>query len=328
MRTRNVGSLEVTVAGLGCNNFGMKTTEAESTAIVGAALDAGITNFDTADEYGGGQSEEHLGRALGSRRHDVVITTKFGSIVPDDGSRPASPQAVVRSCEESLRRLGTDCIDLYLLHHPDPGTPIADTLGALAGLVRAGKVREIGCSNFTAAMLDDADRLARERGVPGFVNVQNNYSLLDRTPELEVVPTCERLGMTLAPYFPLASGMLTGKYRRGVPFPAGSRMAAVGEYFPDLFTDEAFDVVEALEEYAAAHGRSLHDRALSWLASQPFVSSVIAGATSPEQVRANAAATEAWELSAAERDEVAALTRIDHSFAMPIQLRDGPLHRD
>jgi aryl-alcohol dehydrogenase-like predicted oxidoreductase len=273
METRRIGDLEVSVAGLGCNNFGMRVDEARSHAVVHAALDAGITCFDTADLYGGaGTSEEYLGRALGSRSDDVVITTKFGMLQPPDGLTGGSPEWVPRAAEDSLRRLGTDHIDLYVLHQPDPDTAIGDTLEALDALVMAGKVREIGCSNFTSAQIDDAAAAAAERGVRPFVNVQNEYSLLQRRPERNVIPAVQRYGMTLTPYFPLASGLLTGKYR--------------------------------LDALARAHGHTLHELALSWLASNPIVATVIAGATIPEQVRANVAATLAWPVSDEERAEV------------------------
>jgi aryl-alcohol dehydrogenase-like predicted oxidoreductase len=309
METRSVGSLEVSVAGLGCNNFGMRIDEAATQAVVDAALDVGINHFDTADMYGGGNSEEFLGRALGSRRADVVITTKVGGRVPE-GEAGGSEALITRVCDESLARLGTDYIDLYLLHYPDANTPIGETLGVFAKLIAAGKVREIGCSNFTGAMLDEAAAVADELGVPHFVNAQNDYSLLNRAVEDDVVPACERLGVVLMPYFPLASGVLTGKYKRGEAHPEGSRLAAWGPMAETFASEERMDVVERLEEYAEAHGHSLVELALSWLAGAPTVGSVIAGATSPEQVRANAAATSAWSLTAEERAEVDALARV------------------
>jgi aryl-alcohol dehydrogenase-like predicted oxidoreductase len=206
--------------------------------------------------------------------------------------------------------LGTDYVDLYLLHMPDADTPIGDTLEAFGKLVAAGKVREIGCSNFSAQMLEDAAAAAKERGVPSFVNVQNNYSLLDRTPEQEVIPACERLGMTLMPYFPLASGVLTGKYTRGEPAPEGTRLAAWGDRAEAMLSDERMDVVDRLAQYAKDHGHTLPELALSYLACMPTVASVIAGATKPEQVAANAAATTAWQLTEAERAEVRELTNL------------------
>jgi aryl-alcohol dehydrogenase-like predicted oxidoreductase len=309
MEMRRVGSLEVSVAGLGCNNFGMRIDEDASKLVVDAALDAGVNHFDTADIYGGGQSEVFLGRALGSRRDQAVITTKVGMRVPE-GEHGGSEAYIVQHCEESLGRLGTDRIDLYLLHQPDPDTPISETLSAFAKLVADGKVVEIGCSNFTAAQLDEAERVAQELGVPRFVNVQNDYSLLNRDAEAEVLPACERLDIVFMPYFPLASGMLTGKYRRNEEHPEGSRLAAWGSRGGDFTSDEKFDVVERLTEYAEAHGHTLIELALSWIATTPAVGSVIAGATSAEQVRANAAATTAWALTDAERAEIDALARV------------------
>jgi aryl-alcohol dehydrogenase-like predicted oxidoreductase len=309
MEMRRVGSLEVSVAGLGCNNFGMRIDEDASKRVVDAALDAGVNHFDTADIYGQGKSEEFLGRALGARRAEAVITTKVGMGVPE-GGRGGSEEYVTRRCDESLARLGTDYVDLFLLHQPDPETPIAETLSAFAKLVAAGKVREIGCSNFSAAQLEEAEATAKDLGVPRFVNVQNEFSLLNRTVEAEVLPACERLDIELMPYFPLASGMLTGKYRRNEEAPEGSRLKAWGARAGMFTSDEKFDVVEALTDYAEAHGHTLIELALSWLAGTPRVGSVIAGATSPEQVRANAAATVAWQMSADERAEVDAIARV------------------
>jgi len=309
MELRRVGSLEVSVAGLGCNNFGMRIDEDASKLVVDAALDAGVNHFDTADIYGKGQSEVFLGRALGSRRAEAIITTKVGMQAPE-GEHGGSEPYIARHCEESLTRLGTDHIDLYLLHQPDPDTPIAETLSAFAKLVADGKVLEIGCSNFSGAQLEDAERVANELGVPRFVNAQNDFSLLNRSVEDDVLPVCERLDVVLMPYFPLASGMLTGKYRRGEEHPEGSRLAAWGPMAGHFASEERFDVVERLAEYAEAHGHTLIELALSWLAGTPAVGSVIAGATSPEQVRANAAATTAWKLTDAERAEVDALARV------------------
>lgn len=306
--TRKIGELEVSVAGLGCNNFGMRIDEKASKAVVDAAIDAGVTHFDTADLYGGTKSEEFLGRALGKRRDDVVVATKFGMMAPPEGLTGGHPDWVPQAVEASLRRLGTDRIDLYWLHAPDAATPIGDTLEALDGLINAGQVREIGCSNFSAAQLDEAAAVAADRGVHRFVTVQNEYSLLQREPESEVLPACVRLDMSLVPYFPLASGLLTGKYRRGEDPPAGTRLAVwPRERVDSILDDENFAVVERLEEFARSHGNTLPELALSWLASNPLVSSVIAGATSPEQVRQNAAATTAWEMTGAERAEVATL---------------------
>jgi len=296
METRPIGSLRVSVIGLGCNNFGKRITdESRAHAIVNAALDVGVTLFDTADIYGATHSEEFLGRALGSRRDDVLIATKFGMPV-DDERKGASPGYVHRAAEDSLRRLGTDRIDLYQLHEPDPDTPIADTLGALNELVQAGKVREIGCSNFAAEQLRDAEA-ATPRGAARFVSVQNEYSLLDREPETDVLPECRRQELAFIPYFPLASGVLTGKYRSGEPPPAGTRLATYpGDRVEELLRPENLAVVDRLTAWAAERGHTVLELAIAWLLAQRPVASVIAGASAPEQVRANRAAA-GWTLS-------------------------------
>jgi aryl-alcohol dehydrogenase-like predicted oxidoreductase len=299
MDTRRIGSLEVSVVGLGCNNFGRRLDYAATSAVVDTALDAGVTFFDTADVYGGTKSEEYLGRALGQRRDDVVVATKFGSRL-DEQRRGARPEYVHRAVEDSLRRLGTDRIDLYQLHTSDPQVPIEETLGALDELVHAGKVREIGCSNFSADRLREAEEATRE-GAARFASVQNEYSLLHREPEGDVLPECERLRLAFIPYFPLANGLLTGKYRRGKDAPAGSRLdSARGE---SLLTDRNLDVVERLIGFSESRGRTILELAFSWLLTRPAVASVIAGATSSEQARSNAAAA-GWELSDAELAEV------------------------
>jgi aryl-alcohol dehydrogenase-like predicted oxidoreductase len=295
LRTRRLGSSgpEVSVVGLGCNNFGSRVDEAGTRAVVEAALDAGVTLFDTADVYGNrGGSEELLGRALEGRRERVVLATKFGHAMSSADERVArgSPEYIRRAVEASLRRLRTDWIDLYQYHRPDGVTPIEETLGALDELVAEGKVRFVGSSNFDAQLVQEADALARERDWSPFVSAQNEYSLLERGAEEELLPTCERLGIGVLPYFPLASGLLTGKYRRGEPPPEGSRLAAR----PERLTDDVFDRIEALEGFAEERGRSLLEVAIAALAAQPPVSSVIAGATKPEQVRANAAAGQ-WQ---------------------------------
>jgi aryl-alcohol dehydrogenase-like predicted oxidoreductase len=295
METRRIGSLAVSAAGLGCNNFGTRVDERATAAVVGAALDAGVTFFDTADVYGDGRSEEFLGRALGSRRQGVVVATKFGhrSGGPERG---ASPAHVRRALEGSLRRLGAEHVDLYQLHTPDPLVPIADTLGALARLVDAGLVREIGCSNFSAAQLREA--AAATPCAPRFASVQNEYSLLHREPEAEVLLECERLGVAFLPYYPLANGLLSGKYRRGRPAPEGTRITGGGRYAA-LLDDANLDAVERLAAFAEGRGHSLLELANAWLLARPAVASVIAGARTPEQVRANAAAAGAWRLDAA-----------------------------
>lgn len=303
MQTRTIGSLDATVVGLGCNNFGTRIDAGATARVVEAALQAGIRFFDTADIYGGGRSEEFLGRALGARRREVVIATKFGKPMPD-GSRGARPAYVRSAAEASLRRLGTDVIDLYQLHEPDPSVPIAETLGALEELVAAGKVREIGYSNASAAEIREAGHVSVARGTARFVSVQNEYSLLDRGAEREVLPECERRGIAFLPYYPLASGLLTGKYRPGAPPPEGSRLSG-GRYAGEL-SDDNLRVVEALRVFAEGRGRSLLELAFGWLLSRPAVASVIAGATRPEQVKANADAA-AWRLGA---EELAAVDRI------------------
>jgi aryl-alcohol dehydrogenase-like predicted oxidoreductase len=299
MDTRRIGSLEVSVVGLGCNNFGMRIDQDDSTRVVHAALDAGITLFDTADIYGSTQSEVFLGRALAGRRKSAVIATKFGMKI-DAGREGARPDYVRRAAEDSLRRLGTDCIDLYQLHQPDPTVPIADTLGTLNDLVKAGKVKEIGCSNFSAEQLDEAER-ATKSGAARYVSVQNEYSLLHREPERSVLPACERLGLAFLPYFPLASGLLTGKYQPGQPAPSNSRLSL--SWTSRFTTEKNVTAAEALKTFAASRGHSLLELAISWLASRPRVASVIAGATSPEQVRANAAAVH-WSLTREDLTEI------------------------
>jgi aryl-alcohol dehydrogenase-like predicted oxidoreductase len=306
MEKRRIGSLEVSLVGLGCNNFGWRIDAGASAAAVNAALDAGINFFDTADIYGTGQSEEFLGRALG-RRDDVLTATKFGMKM-DEQRHGAHPEYVRRAAEDSLRRLRTDRIDLYQLHQPDPEVPIADTLGALDELVRAGKVREIGCSNFSGDQLRAAATAVRE-GAARFISVQNEYSLVHRDPEADVLPECRRLGLAFIPYFPLANGLLTGKYRRGQPHPEGSR--AKDGFGPKVFTDRNLALVESLSEFAATRGHSMLELALSWLAAQPAVASVIAGAKSPAQVKANASAA-GWRLAEGDLAAVdATLSRAD-----------------
>jgi len=287
--TRKIGSLDVTVVGLGCNNFGGRIDEKRSREVVAACLDAGITFFDTADVYGGTRSEEFLGRALGKRRDEAVVTTKFGMQVDPD-HRGAKPDYVRAALEASLRRLGTDHVDLYLLHSPDPETPIADTLAALDGEVRAGKVREIGCSNFSAQQL----RLAYEAAAQGaarFVCVQNEYSILHRSPEMDVLDECVATDTAFVPYYPLARGLLTGKYRRGHPPPPGTRLAGVGaEQYERLASEHNLKAVEQLTDIANEHGWLVGQLAMAWLLTRPMVASVIAGATSPDQIPANASA--------------------------------------
>ena len=300
MEHRRIGSLEVSVIGLGCNNFGWRL-DAEATAgVVHAALDAGIDFFDTAELYGEGRSEEYLGRALAGRRQSVVIATKFGYKTAPPHRR-GHPDNVRRAADASLKRLGTDYIDLFLLHSPDPTIPIADTLGALDELVQQGKVRDVGCSNFSAAQLEEAEH-AVQPGAARFVSVQNEYSLMHREAEAEVLPECARLGIAFIPYYPLASGLLTGKYRRGRPLPKGTRLAEGSA----MLTDENLAVVEELIQFAESKGHTVLELAIGWLLSHPAVASVIAGATKPEQARGNASSTQ-WRLSEDERAAVDAL---------------------
>ncbi|MEU1395832.1 aldo/keto reductase [Micromonospora zamorensis] len=303
MTYRRLGDsgLVVSVVGIGCNNFGRKLDLDGTRAVVDAALDAGINLFDTADIYGEpqGGSEELLGQALKGRRDDVVVATKFGMDMnglngPDFGAR-GSRRYIARAVEASLRRLGTDHIDLYQMHEPDPGTPIDETLAALDDLVRDGKVRYLGNSNFAGWQIADADWVASSNGRARFISAQNHYSLLERSVEAEVIPACERFGLGMLPFFPLANGLLTGKYKRSGQPPAGSRLSGGGRYAERLAAAD-WDTIEAIEAYAAERGLSMLQVAIGGLAAQPAVTSVIAGATTPEQVIANAAAG-TWEPS-------------------------------
>jgi aryl-alcohol dehydrogenase-like predicted oxidoreductase len=305
MRTRRLGreGPEVSVVGLGCNNFGGRVDLEGTRAVVDAALDAGVTLLDTADIYGNrGGSEEFLGEVLEGRRDRVVLATKFGGDMGDGTKARGSREYIQKAIEGSLRRLRTDSVDLYQYHTPDGVTPFEETFGALYELVREGKVRYVGHSNLEAAQVDEVDALAREHGLARPVSAQNQYSLLRREAEDELLPACERLGLGVLPYFPLASGLLTGKYRRGEPQPEGTRLAGRA----DVFTDETFDRLEALERYAAERSVTLLDVAIGGLLAEPAVASVIAGATKPEQVRANVAAGE-WEPSA---EDLAALNAL------------------
>jgi aryl-alcohol dehydrogenase-like predicted oxidoreductase len=296
---RSLGVLgpEVSVIGLGCNNFGRRVDLEGTRAVVDAALDQGITFLDTSNTYGDprGQSEEFLGQVLQGRRARVVLATKFGMDMGDGLGPRGSRGYILQAVEASLRRLRTDVIDYYWYHQPDGVTPIAETLETLDGLVNAGTVRWIGASNFSAEQIEEADAVARDRGFARFTSIQNNYSLLVRDAEREVLPTCERLGLGFVPFFPLASGLLTGKYRRGESAPAGTRLAGRDQ----VATDEQFSLVEALSEYAAAREVSLIDVAIVALLARPVVSTVIAGATKPEQVDQNTTAAR-WQPS--ERD--------------------------
>jgi aryl-alcohol dehydrogenase-like predicted oxidoreductase len=289
MQKRSIGSLEVSVVGIGCNNFGVRSDAATTDAVVQGALDAGINFFDTADIYGATKSEVFLGKALGARRGDVVIATKFGMPI-DDAHVGAAPSYVRQACEDSLKRLGTDYIDLYQLHVPDDTVPIGDTLGALGELVDAGKVREIGCSNLTVAQLREAKEAAGAG--PAFVSIQNQYSLLAREPEHDgVLETCNELGLGFLPYYPLANGLLTGKVRPGEAIPAGTRLAKMAsDRSAHWLSGRLRSQVDLLVNYADKIEIPLLSLAFSWLLSHPQVSSVIAGASSAEQVSANASA--------------------------------------
>jgi aryl-alcohol dehydrogenase-like predicted oxidoreductase len=310
--TRRLGDsdIEVSLVGLGCNNFGRRLDLERTAAVLEAALAAGIAFLDTAHVYGSvaGESEQLIGEALRGRCDEYVVATKFGWEKSGEEGEPAaalgSREYIRWAVEGSLRRLRTDRIDLYQYHRPDGVTPIAETLAALDELVGEGVVRAIGCSNFSAAELEQADRVARENGLARFVSLQNHYNLLERGIEAEVAPVCERLGVSILPFFPLEKGLLTGKYRRGEAAPAGTRLAEAGR--GGAGSAEQFDVIEGLDAFAAARGIELVDVAIAGLAAQPAVASVIAGATSPEQVEANVAAMR-WQPNA---EELAELDRI------------------
>ena len=290
MDYRSLGNsgLRVSVAGLGCNNFGMRIDYEKTVEVIDAAIESGINFLDTARMYGGGKSEEFMGKALKGKRDQVILATKFGGPTkPNDAT--GSRAHLMRSIETSLKALDTDYVDLLQLHYPDPATPIDETLSALTDLVRQGKVRYIGCSNFTGYMVADAHWVAKTRGLEPFVSVQNEWSLLSRSMEVEVTAACAKFGAGVLPFFPLASGVLTGKVRRGQSPPEGSRLNA--SYFQSALNEDNFDKLDRLEAWGADRGRSLTEIALSWLASQTVVSSVIAGATSAEQVKTNASLT-------------------------------------
>ncbi len=303
MEKRKIGALTVSLVGLGCNNFGMRLDQAKTSEVVRAALDAGIDFFDTADVYGGTKSEEFLGKALGKQRRSVIVATKFGIPLDDERKGGARPAYIQRAVEDSLKRLGTDYIDLYQLHRPDPDVPIADTLGALGELVAQGKVREIGCSNFSVEQLREASAAVRP-GAAGFVGVQNEYSLLERAPERGVLATSAELGIGFLPYFPLASGLLSGKYNRGRPAPTGTRLSAPESPLRARFlSDDKVARAEALGAFAESKGHTLLELSFSWLGARREVSSIIAGATSAEQIRSNVAAV-GWRLTPEELREI------------------------
>jgi aryl-alcohol dehydrogenase-like predicted oxidoreductase len=308
METRSLGEggPSLSVVGLGCNNFGMRIDAEASHAVVHAALDAGITHFDTAEMYGNGQSEEYLGEALGARRDEVVIASKYRPRPNDEDYEPGALARRIRlGCESSLKRLGTDRIDVFYEHFPDPHAPFDEMLDTLDELLQEGKVLGLACSNLSAAQIGEAVEVASERGVARFVGAQIEWNVLNREVERDVVPTARAAGMGIVPYYPLASGLLTGKYARGKEFPKGSRFEAMS-YFAQFATDENFDRVDALTAVAASRGHTIVELAVAWLAAQPGVASVITGATSPEQLRANARGGD-WHLTA---DDLAAVEAV------------------
>jgi aryl-alcohol dehydrogenase-like predicted oxidoreductase len=304
---RNLGKsgLKVSKVGLGCNNFGMRIDLEAARAVVSRAIDEGITLFDTADIYGGrGASEEMLGKILGDQRRNLIVATKFGMVF---GSGPylrgGSRRHIFASVEGSLKRLNTDYIDLYQIHQPDPETPQEETLEALSDLVRAGKVRYLGCSNFAAWQLVEGLWVSDRRNLPSYVSAQNEYSLLERSVETELVPACRQFGVGILPYFPLASGFLTGKYKRGVEPPKDTRLGAMKQLAQRYGTEANWNRIDRLHQFAESRGHNLLELAMSWLAANPCVSSVIAGATKPDQVAANAKAAD-WKVSQEELTEI------------------------
>ena len=304
MERRRIGELEVSVVGLGCNNFGMRIGADESKEVVDAAIAAGINYFDTAELYGGGKSEEFLGAALAGRRDSVLIATKWGARRADPAIAPGTRGAVRSALERSLKRLGTDYIDHYQLHRPDPETPVGETLAALAELKDEGKIREIGCSAATQEQLDTSVEAASQLGVGKFSSVQNHYSLLTRDPERDgVLDACARHSIAFVPFFPLESGVLTGKYKAGEPPPEGTRLAAWGPSAATMLDEENMSRVAVLAEWARARDHSLLELAMSWLVSNELVASVISGATKPSQVTSNVAAA-GWAITPDERADL------------------------
>ena len=310
MKLRQLGNsgLQVSAIGLGCNNFGWRIDVETSRKVIDRALELGITLLDTADIYGNlGGSEAALGEILGARRKEIVLATKFGiAMDKEERLKGASRRYIVSAAEASLKRLKTDWIDLYQVHRPDPLTPIEETLGALDDLVRQGKVRYIGCSNYAAWQVADAVWTARDRRFSSFIACQDEYSLVMRDIERELLPAMQHFGLGLLPYFPLASGLLSGKYKRGA-LPEGARLAAVPGLGQGYLTEENWRKVEALGPFAEERGHSLLDLAVAWLLARPKVASVIAGATTPEQVEQNVKAAE-WELAATDLAEVDKIT--------------------
>jgi aryl-alcohol dehydrogenase-like predicted oxidoreductase len=316
MEYRNLGAsgLKVSAVGLGCDGFGWTTDTEQSRAVVDRALEEEITLFDTGDTYGNrtfgnlGWSEEMLGKALGPRRKDVIVATKFGGLMADSPYMVGTARRyMLMAVESSLRRIGTDYLDLYQIHIPDARTPREETLEAFDDLIRAGKVRCIGAGNYSSWEIVDALWISRMRGLASYVSVQSAYSLLDRHIERELIPACRQFGIGLLPYFPLANGLLTGKYRRGAPLPEGSRLALTNPLAARYLTEASFDILERLEEFARKRGRTLLELALSWVAQQSPVCSVLAGATKPDQVSANVKAS-GWKLTPEDLFEVNQLT--------------------
>ena len=307
MEYRNLGSsgLRVSLVGLGCNNFGMRLDLEQTRAVVDRAFDLGITLFDTADMYGGrGGSETQLGKILGHRRKDIVLASKFGMAMSDDGTKiGASRRYIMSAVEDSLRRLKTDWIDLYQLHQPDPLTPLDETIQALDDLVTQGKIRYIGCSNLPSWQVVESQWISKSMGLNRFVSCQDEYNILNRNVEAELIPAMQKYGCGLLPYFPLASGLLTGKYKR-TEMPEGARLTDMPTFANRIYlTDENFDIVDNLNKFANKTGHSILELAFGWMASRPTTASIIAGATKPEQIDANVAAVN-WVLSQSEIDEV------------------------
>jgi len=311
MEKRKLGAsgLEVSTIGLGCNNFGLRTDPAQTRAVVDRAIELGVTLFDTADRYGSppGSSELQLGQALGARRKDIVLTSKFGNAMDDSGTMQGASRRYIKiAVEASLKRLNTDWIDLYQLHRPDPQTPIDETLRALDDLVRAGKIRHAGCSQFSAAQIREAHQAAKKIGVEGLVSAQNHYNLIKRDMEREFVPAIRECGISFIPFYPLAGGLLTGKYRRDAA-PAGSRFATPREQEKRALAGDPWPVLEQLEKFCAARGHTLLELAANWLLTRPGVASMIAGATKPGQVEANVRAA-GWKLSSQDLAELDRIT--------------------
>ena len=307
MEYRNLGSsgLRVSLVGLGCNNFGMRSDLEQTRAVVDRAFDLGITLFDTADMYGSrGGSETQLGKILGHRRKDIVLASKFGMAMSDDGTKiGASRRYIMSAVEDSLRRLKTDWIDLYQLHQPDPLTPLDETMQALDDLVTQGKIRYIGCSNLPSWQVVESQWISKSLGLNRFVSCQDEYNILNRNVEAELIPAMQKYGCGLLPYFPLASGLLTGKYKR-TEMPEGARLTDMPTFANRIYlTDENFDIVDNLNKFANKTGHSILELAFGWMASRPTTASIIAGATKPEQIDANVAAVN-WVLSQSEIDEV------------------------